>query len=69
MASLSQPPPLSKCNPNGDLALCGEKNYDFKRPSSVQNFVPPVALVSYMYEKGKESQKDPSIYRTIYLAV
>ena len=35
-ASLS----LSKCNPNGDLALCGEKNYDFKRPSSVQIFVP-----------------------------
>ena len=58
-ASLS----LSKCNPNGDLALCGEKNYDFKRPSSVQNFVPPVALVSYMcMKKEKKVRKiHPSI--------
>ena len=38
--SLSLNPPLSKCNPNGDLALCGEKNYDLKRPASVQIFVP-----------------------------
>ena len=58
-ASLS----LSKCNPNGDLALCGEKNYDFKRPSSVQIFLPVVVVCKGAVEKGKESRKDigPSI--------
>ena len=60
MASLSQLLPLSKCNHNGHLALYveGEKNYDLKRPSTVQGFVPLV---------GKESRKD--IWRSHHLAV
>ena len=29
------PPPPLRCNPNGNLALRGDKSYDLKRPSSV----------------------------------
>ena len=28
-------PPSLRCNPNGNLALRGDKSYDLKRPSSV----------------------------------
>ena len=57
------PLPLLRCNPNGNLALRGDKSYDLKRPSSV------CVSLSRVWKREKKVARSKISNRKIKIAV